>query len=242
MVEAIVAMSLLAVALVGSTVAINAIRKSERSTQEKMAVTLSIAEARGFASRVVSGVWRRMAERDCKNPDAVITLLRGLLSPEEFTLLDKNELEALTTGGLRDEISQVMSKKGDEAFRSCSSADVLSNPQLERLSTSTFNQALCRCATAKTAYETFRSKVEDHSDREAIYACLMTTSESKQRMVIEITAYAVDLGNANRLTCRDLASIEEDGMLKRVDYSVNLDGLTASQVSGTFYLPLGGRR
>lgn len=239
MVEALVGVFILIVAVVGSASAIKAMRKSETSSQERMGTAISVAEARAFTSRVMANLWVRLAQKSCTDPGPLADLGKQYMEPENFTLLDKAALETQLTPELRHDIEQVMAR-GGSAFVACSSEETLKDPNLKTLK-SVYHQGLCRCAVARTAYETLNPAETDHAKRTGLYGCVKENAETGTGRLIEMTAYVVDVSQANRVACRDMASLTEEATLERVDYTVSEEGPSGS-FSGTFYIPLGGTR
>lgn len=241
-VEAIVAVSMVAVAILGSATAFKAIRGSEKSIQEKVRTTLAIAEPRALASRATAGLWQRLGNDRCETPKNAVEMLRKVAAEENVSLLDQSELEASLKGPLFDELKRFVSEKGAAAFRACSDAKALAEAKFKTIAESRFNQALCRCASARTVYPTLREPAQESASHDSVYACLRGSNAIGQSTLIEATAYATHVATGRRLKCSELKATDEAGLLERMDYTVNLDDPTSTPISGTFYLPVGGAR
>ncbi len=219
-------------------------RNSEQKAQEKYDLTLSLAEPRGTAAGLLEFEWFRLGTLDCKNNSSlvspVIALVNSILG---LKFLDKKALTDAMPQNLNDEISKLISAKGEAAFKSCSDPQVFTELALTVLPESSYNIALCRCAAAKTGYETFKSALTDFTDEKGYFACAqMGDDDGQPRLVFEFFAYATNLINGKRYACSELKTATENTALKRVDYSSSSKGSARSVISGTYFLPLEGAK
>lgn len=240
MVEAMMAMFVMGTAIWGSVSVYRSIGKVEKIAGEKTEIVLAAARIRGLAAHLVMGQWKMLTKSDCQGSPLGERFVASVVAAGDLQMVDKQRLDVLVTGPLRDQIIKVVTGNGAGAFKACGDAETLADPGLNLLAGSAYHQALCRCAAAATTYETFKAPLTDVSDYRNVYGCLQTSSVTPDsKMIYEVSAYLTDMVSGNRATCKEASTTDWALLLKRVDYTASSEGSGMSKLSGTYYLPLG---
>jgi len=240
MVESMVALFVVSVAVFGSAAIFRTVKNSEKSTQEKYELTLSIGEARAISSALVMGSWIRLGKENCEVDEKQVKYITAFLSGfTGFKVMDKAALEGAMSADLRTQINQVINSSSTNAVAKCGDSVELENAGLDLLAESAFNQGLCRCAAVTTFYETFKSPATDLSARYASFACIhIGSAEAGSEVLFELSAHTTNLLDGKRSQCSELKGAKMSQLLKRVDYTASVKAGAVSQMSGTYYLPI----
>lgn len=244
-VEAIVASAIAVLVLLATTSAFRVAGNVQAPGTEQLSSAGQGIETNALIAPLLMGHWKSLSKNACKTNGDEAPVADGMDHPDfGIELLDGKALKEVlpkklsdnSDNPLRKAIDLLLATHGNGAAEKCADSSLAADPELSVIANSAGNQALCRCATARTVYDSFAPAKDDVSSSHSAYACWIRRQKG-EKVVVEAAGMLLNPLSDSVASCLDVDAVASG--LGRVDYQIAKLGSDKS-ISGTFYVGDGG--